>query len=171
MAITYKKGQKPSLDAQTLVNALLDMNPGDFVSYKDLTEFVGKDVQSGDGYRALFRARQILKREERKVFEPVPGEGIKCLEDHEIVGTGKKFIRGAYNRARKGSTHLACVDYESLPDERSKNEYNVSLSVMGTILEFSKASSQKKIEARVAQSHKVIDTDETVNIILELDIK
>jgi len=169
--IKFEKGRKPSLDAQTLLDVLLEMQPGDFVSYQDLSDLIGKDVQVGEGYRALFRARTILEREERQVVTPVPGEGIRCLTDEEKVDSGCGFVGKAGRAGARGVSRVSCVEsFEHLPNEK-KIEHNYVLSIAGAIQHFARPKTRKQIEERIAQTRKPMACDETLNAVLELGIK
>ncbi len=169
--MTFEKGNKPSLDAQTLLDVLLEMEPGDFVSYQDLSDLIGKDVQVGEGYRALFRARTILEREEHNVVAPIPGQGVKCLTDEEMVQSGRGFIGKAGRAGARSISRVSCVKkFDELPNEK-KIEHNYVLSIAGAIQHFARPKTRKQIEERIAQTRKPMSCDETLNTVLELGIK
>lgn len=167
----FNAGRKPSLDAQVLLDALLEMEPGDFMSYKRLSGLIGKDVQRGEGYRALRRARKILERDEGEVITPVLGQGIKCLTDAEKVDSAHGFVgkaRRASSRCIRRATRVK--SFESLPNDK-KVQHNLMLSIAGAIHHLSRPKTQKQLEANIVQSRKALGCEETLNAVMELDIK
>lgn len=169
--INFEKNNKPSVDAQVLIERLLDMEPGDFISYQELSDLIDKDTQQGKGYRALFRARSILEREEQKVIIPIPNEGVRCLTDEEKVESGRGYIGKAGRAGRKGITRVTCVhNFDQLPNDK-KIEHNYVLSVAGAIQHFARPKVRRQVEERIAQGNKVLSCDETLNTVLELGIK
>jgi|GEM_PF-3934064 len=81
-----------SADARLLYQRLAKMEVGDFVSYKELREIIGRDVQNeARGY--LNTARLMCEREESKTFGVIINEGLKCLNGSEIVNTAAPVHR------------------------------------------------------------------------------
>lgn len=169
--IKFEKGKKPSLDAQTLLDCLEEMKPGDFVSYSDLSELIGKDVQVGKGYQALSRARKILERENGKVVEPVFGQGMRCLEDESKVDSSEYYVKKAGRAGKKAVKRLTTIENFAALSNAKKVKHNYVMSVAGVIHHLSKPSTKKQIESKVSQSHRQMELDETLNAVLETGVK
>lgn len=139
---------EPSIDTQTLERVLLTVEMGDVVSYKKLSEAIGRNVQNG-AWHLLQSARHRVQREYDILFEPVRGEGLKRLDDAAIVGTVTATFNRVKNIARRGRQKIACVqDFDALPND-VKVKHNVAASIFGVLGQLTKESSVKKLEGQI----------------------
>jgi hypothetical protein len=137
-----------SIDTQTLERLLEKAQVGDVVSYKELSEAIGRDVQNGANH-LLYSARARLQRDQQRVFAPVMGQGLKRLDDAAIVGTTTTAMHKVRNLARRQQQTLSCVaDFDALPND-AKVKHNVALSVFGVLATVTTDKSMRKLEGRV----------------------
>ncbi len=118
-----------SADTRFIRQRLHEMNPGDFISYGELTNLISKPVNGA--IPCLQSARQSLLRE-GFVFGNIRGEGIKRLSDAEIVTASDMDISTMRRRARKAGKKLSTVSYELLPPEKQLS-YTAKISIVGAI--------------------------------------
>jgi hypothetical protein len=142
-----------SVDTQFLLERLLETDPGETITYEELTDLIGRDVRpGGDAYPNLFSARRIAQHDHRIVFEAVRKVGIVRLRDDAIVRTAPGSIQRARRAALRGSKVLACVeDFDNLSD-KDKLQHNTALSVLGVIAHFAKPKSVKTVAAAVSDA-------------------
>ena len=144
-----------SPDAIALRKRLETLNPGDTVSYADLTALIGADVQTSR-HGALYRARAILLREKSMVFAPIKGEGLKRLGDEDISRLGYAIIRRVRKAAARGMKTLACVaNFDKLSTD-GQVAHNATMTMMSAFHQFSAPTRMAKIETAVRESRAAI---------------
>jgi hypothetical protein len=148
MAEEKKSIREVAIDSKLLYQRLAKMEIGDFVSYHELSEIIGRDVQR-EGRGFLNTARQICQREHEKTFGVIVGAGLKCLMPTEVIGTTNFAIEHIRRTSRKAVKRLKCVgDIEKLTNE-DKIKMNANASILGALSVMTRESYIKKIEARV----------------------
>src|SRR5690349_12060809 len=152
------------IDTQVIVKRLAAAKAGETVTYDELQKLIGQDVRPGaEAYVRLLKARDVLEKDpdKRIVFAAVNKEGIKRLNDSEIVESGSSFVGLVRRTARRGLRRLTCVNYDKLTNgERVK--HNAAASHLGVLHEITKPSAVKKIEAGVEKSHEKMATAKTL---------
>lgn len=118
-----------ALEVKTLATVLNGCQIGETLTYERLTNAINRDVRNG-AFAVLHRARQVVLRDNRIVFDVVRGFGLKRLNDIEIVNTGDHNIRKVRRAIRRGVNTLNAADYEHLPNE-SRVAYNVHQATFG----------------------------------------
>jgi hypothetical protein len=143
--------REASVETRLIYQRLSGMNIGDFVSYSDLNELVGRNVQKeGRGY--LKTARSICERDDNKAFGVVLNEGLKCLNSKEIINTAEFSIGHIKRTSRKSLKKVRCInDLEQLPNDE-KIRLNTYASILGVMATMAKGSNIRKIEARVQET-------------------
>lgn len=103
-----------------LEKMLINMSPGQLISYKEMSSLIGKDVQS-NGYSVLYRAR-IRAEKQGFIFGTVTNEGLKRLCDTEISKTADKTFSRIRHISKNGNRKLSGIqDLSALPSsERSR---------------------------------------------------
>ena len=151
-----------NIESRLLFNRLKEMNIGEFVKYSELNEIIGCNVQQeGRGY--MDTARKMCERELDRAFGTVINEGLKCLEDKEVIETAVFAVGHIRRTSRKYIKKLRCVkDFASLPNEE-KIRFNAYASALGVMSNMTKTSNMKKIEAKVQ------DTQESLPYIKALE--
>jgi len=143
--------REASVETRLIYQRLSGMNIGDFVSYSDLNELVGRNVQKeGRGY--LKTARSICERDDNKAFGVILNEGLKCLNSKEIINTAEFSIGHIKRTSRKSLKKVRCInDLEQLPNDE-KIRLNTYASILGVMATMAKGSNIRKIEARVQET-------------------
>jgi hypothetical protein len=143
--------REASVETRLIYQRLSGMNIGDFVSYSDLNELVGRNVQKeGRGY--LNTARLMCERDDDKAFGVVLNEGLKCLNSKEIINTAEFSIGHIKRTSRKSLKKVRCInDLEQLPNDE-KIRLNTYASILGVMATMAKGSNIRKIEARVQET-------------------
>lgn len=142
-----------SSDTTAIVRLLLEANVGATVAWRTMSDHLGRDASPvGPGYAATLAARRILERDYRIAFEAVPNEGLRRLENVEIVQSGDRFIDKARRAVKRGIVRLTCVEYATLPRERQV-QHNAKISAMSAIAELGSNKSIRRIENEIADSN------------------
>ena len=139
-----------SVDTQVIEKRLAQLNPGETVSYGELSKLIDRDVQ-GPARHVLESARRRLLKDKQMVFDAVWNEGIKRLEDSDIALLGRRALKHIGRTAKLCVRRQACADYESLPVD-TRRTMDASNSMLGAIHAVTKPSMTKKIEDKVAQT-------------------
>lgn len=147
-----------SIDTQTLERLLLTIGVGETVSYKALSDSIGRNIQNGASH-LLQSARRRLQRESAMVFEAVHGKGLKRLDDIGIANCGESARVKMHNLARRTRQKLTCVqNFDALPND-AKVKHNVAMSIFGALSEVTKAKAVKKLEGQVSNgAHDALPT-------------
>jgi hypothetical protein len=143
MALIYEL----STDAKTLANMLKNVEVGMVITYEEMTKAIGRDVR-GPARPVLVTARSIVQRENRMIFDCVRSEGLKRLNDGEIVDLSDQAMDRIRRTAKRTGKKLLCVNYDQMPREK-QTKHNASLSMFGAISELSKNASTKRLEREI----------------------
>lgn len=139
-----------SIDAKALIDALKPLKIGETVTYKALSDIIGRDVQA-DGYGVMQTAIKTCLRD-HIVLAAVPKVGIKRLADTEIVGIGEATLARVRRAARRGIVKLSAVgDFDAMPRE-AKVAHNTAMSALGIVAHVSDRSRIGKIKEIVTRS-------------------
>jgi hypothetical protein len=143
--------REASVETRLIYQRLSGMNIGDFVSYSDLNELVGRNVQKeGRGY--LNTARLMCERDDDKAFGVVLNEGLRCLNSKEIINTAEFSVGHIKRTSRRSLKKMRCInDLEQLPNDE-KIRLNTYASILGVMATMAKGSNIRKIEARVQET-------------------
>ena len=137
-----------SIDTHVVYKRITALNPGEIVSYTELSTLIGRDFQSF-GRGNYETAQKIALRENRMVFSSVRGVGIKRLKNEEIpavVGYGTMTkIRKA---AKRGGKKIIASDYDTLSSE-GKIRHNTGLSILGAFVQMTRPKSIAQIDEAV----------------------
>ena len=136
-----------SSDSKALAKVLETIAVTVVVPYADLTKVIGRNVQTV-GRQAMDRARAIVQRESRMVFDPVRGVGLRRLPDGEIVDLSDKARERIRRVSRRTSKKLTCVDYGALTREK-QTKHNTALAVFGVLVEMTSEKASKRLRAEV----------------------
>jgi hypothetical protein len=140
-----------SIDTETLVRHLRSLAVGGFSSYEELGGLIGRDVQNGARH-ILSSAMRILLREDRIVLAPVRDEGLKRLNDLEIVATGLETTARIRRLARRGARKVTAVEnYDGLPKD-AQVAHNTHLSIFGAIGQFTRPRIVERLTGAVEKA-------------------
>lgn len=137
-----------SADTLIIENRLRNSQPGELVTYDDLTRLLGRDVRTSC-YGNLRRALHNLERD-HIVFLTVRAEGVKRANDTEAAESADSFRQAAHRANRRMVKRICAVkDFESLPKETKQRA--LTLQTIAGIVDL--ATSSKG----VAKVNKVIE--------------
>ena len=135
---------KVTLDTDKLVEHLARSETGKLVTYKELNDVIGRDVQ-GSARSNLAAARRRLQREEGIVFGTVVNEGVRRLTDAEKVEAGSAMLPRIRRAAGKASNVLASVErYEDLSPE-AQYRHNASMTIFQAARAMTTRSGVKRV--------------------------
>lgn len=140
--------QQLSIDAKMIYERLIASSVGDTITYSELSELIGRDVQR-TGRGALVTARRRARNIDRMVFGTVRTSGLTRLSDAQIVETGEGALSHIRRAARRGAQTVLCVqNFNSLPNEK-KVQHNTYVSMLGMMAEVAKPAKIRAIEKSV----------------------
>jgi hypothetical protein len=151
-----------SVDTQALVDKLMEIEVGGAISYKELSELVGRDVQDKHRY-LLASARRRLERSERIVFDVLKGEGLVRIGDDDIAMGSTRTVGRIHRAALRGRRRLAAGDYNAM-SRRAQTVHNTNLSVLGVMEHFTRPSQVKKLEGKIESGGKSLPLQKTLAI-------
>ena len=149
-----------SIDTKLLYEELLRVEPGANITYKTLSDCLGRSVE-GATSSLQSAIKRTLKRD-GIVFSNIFGLGYRRLTDAEIVKDSFRDIAGMRRRARRAGDKLTKVqDFQSLT-QQEQISHNARLSVFSAIAQMSKGKAVEKIEQAVSESKRELPFAETL---------
>lgn len=139
-----------STDSKILAAMLRECEVGQVVSYKALSEAIGREVQTL-GRPCLETARKIVQREARMIFDSVRNEGLKRLTDSEIVDLADKTRDSVRRATRRTVKKLVCVDYDAMPKEK-QTKHNTAISLFGIMSELATEKVQTRLGCEIERT-------------------
>lgn len=94
--------------ARLLADRLRQCRVYDVVLYREMRDLTGLDIQKRRR-DLLYTALRVLLAEERQVFAPVRGVGMKCLASRDIVSIGQETRAGVGRKVQRTVDKLVCV--------------------------------------------------------------
>jgi hypothetical protein len=142
-----KRGiQAKSQDTLIVENRLRKTEPGDVVTYQELSTLLGRDV------RLHCRSNMMTARHtlvgESIFFDCVPNEGYRRLTTNEAAFASDIYRERVRSNVRRGRRHLGCIPFDELSDDAKKKHVTMNTQ-LGAIELFSSTKATKKIEAAV----------------------
>lgn len=141
-----------SLESKQFYERLSEVNPGQRITYGQLSELMGKKITGG--YPHLQHALKTLERE-GVIFANVRGEGYERLDDVGIVDTFEMERLHIRRKATRVMNRLTSVrDFNSLPNEK-KVAHNAAVSGLSAISSMLHPRKMRNLEQAVekAQHH------------------
>lgn len=134
-----------NVDARVILARLKAAKVGDVITYSELSELVGRDVQKGS--RHILEAARRWAKKDRVIFGVITGQGLKRLDDAGKVRVGSGMMDKIRRTSRRAAQTLAAVEnFDALPNEM-KIQHNMSLSVFGIIQQ----ATSRKVQDRIAE--------------------
>jgi hypothetical protein len=138
---------KRSLETQEIIAALEKMQPGELVTYADLSRIAGEPISGASG--ALQSAKRIVENENEFAFAVERKLGIRRLTDEQIVddthGARVKICR----HSKRALNRLSAIkDFSSL-DDNKKRAHQAHAVIYAVVAEKTAANSVKRITSTV----------------------
>lgn len=135
---------KLSIDTQLLIERLREVQYGERISYRQLSELIGRNVQM-EAVGLLDTAIHYLAREEQIFFSKVRATGVQRMTESErckdVPLRARKTIR---NTARRMAQQLAYIPPERLSREEQKDR-NANISFTQFLNYAAKEKEAKKV--------------------------
>lgn len=151
-----------SLEAQLLYARLSKTQPGDEITYTELSEVAARNVQT-TASAALQTARRRCENIDHIVFGVIRGVGLRHLLNEEIPQTAQSKIDHIRRTARRAAKRLTCVQYEAL-SRQAQITHNTSLSLLGVLSEVSKPGSGKLLETHIRSAQTALPVGRTMEL-------
>jgi hypothetical protein len=149
-----------SIDSRQLIERLGELNPGEHVTYAELSKLIGRNIRT--------EARACLSTAIRHhlragiVFGPIRNVGVKRLEDLELVGEGDRSMQHLRRHVRRSAQKLASFkDFAALP-EGDKTRVLATQSLLGAMAMFSQPQAIKKMQTGVTGEMKELAFGKTL---------
>lgn len=120
---------------------------GDLIGYRELSALISSPV-SGET-AALQSARNSLLVQERRVFGCIRGEGLKRLNDSEIVAAADGDIDGIRRRAKKAVCKITSVQDFAGMTAKDQLAHTTKTSIFTAVASMSSDKGMKKIGTAV----------------------
>ena len=151
-----------SEDARLLSQFLLKAREGELLTYKSMSNIIGKPIASVRG--ALQTSRRHALREEGFVFGVERGVGIKRLTDDEKVAATAMHRKYIGNKAKRAAMELNTVDRQAL----SASKQLIATATMSIFLAIKSHISDRAVQAIqvLGGSSKSLPIKETLRALL-----
>jgi hypothetical protein len=154
-----------SIYTQEIERKLLEVEVGETITYAELSEHIGLNVQEPNARGYLYSAMRRLLNNDQIVFDCVRGVGVKRLSDEEIAkGIGSKYLKSLRAKTKKANKKLTSIqDFENLSNE-AKVSHNTALSFLGFFQHMTKNRNVRKIEDKVSERRQIMNFTETLRL-------
>ncbi|MFH1719068.1 MAG: hypothetical protein ABIF19_17070 [Planctomycetota bacterium] len=166
-AKTEKKRAIPelSVDVKLLYQRIAAMEPGDTISYDDLSGIVYRDIRSPKGWALMASARRKALHDDGIVTECVTNVGVKRMDDVAIIGATPAYIKRVRRAARTSATKIGSIqDYAALSDN-DRVQHDMAATALGLVLMGTAPKQLKRIEAQVRTSKSELPTAEAIKLL------
>jgi len=133
---------QPSADARLLVQHMQKAHVGQVFSYEDLSNVISRGVDGSS--TALRTALRRLLRDHDMVFACIKGEGVKRLNDAEIVAEGGTVADAIRRKANRSVERQMKADFSRLSREQ-QGKFTAQVSVMASIAMMTKSKQMDRI--------------------------
>lgn len=148
-----------SIDAQIIERHLETAEVGQLVTYVELSQLVGRDVQKKDRHLLETAKRSLLRR--GMVFETVWSEGVKRVTDNENITNRQRDFAHIRRAAGTSLKKLACVNQDAL-DNEAKIKFNATASHLGVIRQLTGRKAIEAVEKQTRESQQQLPLAKTV---------
>lgn len=148
-----------SLETRLLVDMLSQVEPGQTVTFADMTAKVGVDVSGG--YGPLQSAKKRVFNDTGAVFSSIKGVGYARLRDGEIVEDAAADRRRVHRMATRATRKLAAVDFDALTVEQ-RLTHNVEMTIFNAQRLLARKSSEAKIRGLASKNNEALTLARTI---------
>lgn len=164
---TYKQDgsrtiAETSPEALLLYERLKQAQPGDEITYFELSKIIDRNVQT-IANKGLYTARKRCENIDHIVFSVIRGVGLRRMFNDEIPRSTQCNIDHIRRTARRAAKRLACVSYEEL-SRTAQLTHNTNMSLLGVLSEVSKPGGGKLLEQQITISNKVLPIGRTMEL-------
>lgn len=155
---------QPCLESRQIAEHFEQMSIDAMVTYDRLREMAnGKDIQRGYRY-ILDTARKIAQADNNVVMGAITGQGLKRLNDKEIVRTGEIDRKFVQRKASRSVKRIQCADTRKL-DEQDQMMAMTYTGLFAAVALVSAFRTIKKIQhAATEQSVKALEPAQVLKL-------
>lgn len=150
-----------ALETRLCLDRLAKCQPGELVSYAELNEITGCNVQKRRN--VISTSISKLLSEQAMVFVPQHGEGIRLLTNEEIPNLGSRDITHIGRIAKRSSRRFAATDYDKLSDT-GRIQHNTYMTLLSLIQRGSTKKAIGMIEKAVEKHAHALPLTETIKL-------
>lgn len=110
------KGHIP--EWEILYNAVVGFEPGDVITYDEITEMLGRDFQSSRS--PWYRVQEVMLREHDLAFESVRRVGYRAAEPLNQYMLAQRHTRRARRSLTRGKDHVTHFDRAAVTPEAAR---------------------------------------------------
>jgi len=142
---TKKTIAEGSIDVKLLVDRLQKTTEGDTVTYDELSELIGRNIQVNR--HLLQSARKSLRRNEGILFDCIHSTGLRRMNNSDIVCkvTTQPFKR-IRSTIRNAGKDMTCID-DQLLSNPERITVNATRSLFGVLHQFTLPKAIENIKA------------------------
>ncbi|KFL31418.1 hypothetical protein JP75_07615 [Devosia riboflavina] len=140
-----------SADARLLMQHMSSATVGQTFTYKELGAVISRDVDGSSG--PLRTALRRLLRDEGMVFGTLIGEGVKRLNDEEIVAEGGNAAEAIRRKANRSFERQMKADFSRLP-RQTQAKFTAQVSVMASIAMMTTGKALERVAAAASPALK-----------------
>lgn len=149
------KRKKPYFETsaltQELITRMLNTKPGDFLSYKELSRIIKKDVQNEGRHHLSSAMRNCMRKPHEIVFGCVFGEGIQHLTQKEIASLGSVGLKRTCRMAKRWKKKLECVKDVSILTSEEARKFQMQSLMLASLEMNSSVNHQLVVDKRIQQ--------------------
>lgn len=150
-----------SIDTKLLLQRLQKAEVGELLTYDELGDIIGRDVQKEARSCLLSAIRSCLSAE--IVFGTVRNVGVKRLTDRELAGIGEDVRSHIGRVARKATRKMTLIsNFDNLTNEE-KIRHNTTISMLGAVGHITSVKANRSLENKVAASLEVLPLQKTLS--------
>ncbi|MHB8285474.1 MAG: hypothetical protein ACYDD1_12450 [Caulobacteraceae bacterium] len=135
-----------SADTRLLLQRLLKVEPGEAITFGDLSLAIGRKVEGADGH--LQSARRMAERDHCAVFSSIIGKGYQRLLPAQVVAAAEHGLHKIKRAAKREGNRLATVDPLVL-DQTNRDLMNARMSGLAIIVHVTRPPTIEKLTGAV----------------------
>lgn len=151
-----------SLEAQLLYARLQEAQPGEEITYRELSEIASRNVQT-TASTALHTARKRCENIDHIVFSVIRDVGLRRLLNDEIPQNAQQKIDHIRRTAKRAAKQMACVNYQAL-STKAQLTHNTNMSLLGVLSEISKPGAAKVLEQHITATQQALTVGKTMEL-------
>lgn len=150
-----------TVETRLIYQELAKANIGDVIEYERLSEITSRQLET---IRPNIQsAMRMALRNHDMVFAAVRGDGIKRLDDSEIVADGSAAIIRLRRRARRNLERQSKANFDNL-SRPEQMRLSAEMSINSAVAMMTRESSVKKIEAKADPKRLGLPIRETLSM-------
>lgn len=157
---------QPTPERELLIARLRSVGIGEAVTYAELSELCGANVQT-KARSKLHSARRVLRKEGIE-FETVPNEGLVRLSEQDKERTLRQKSRRIKRQAADQITIIDHVDFRAVPKDTAE-QFVLRRTIAYIVTQSERESTVKKlgsVNAAIEAARKAVDHESGVNAVL-----